>query len=424
MILTLISLCFIIAYILIALEHPLKLDKAVPAIFFGVLSWAIIGIFKVPLAHDMELNEGLSLMLSDIAEILLFLIGAMTIVEIIDLHGGFQIISNLIKEKSSYRLLIIICLFSFFLSPVLDNLTTTIVMISFVRKLIQEPEKRWWYASFVVIATNAGGAWSPIGDVTTTMLWIGQKITTGALIKYLFLPSLVCIIVPIVIAKFLKPFRGTVQNSEEPAVNIQILPSSKTMLVVGVLSLIFVPVFKQLTHLPPYLGMMFSLAIVWLVSDIIKPTAFPFTEIGKKLTIKNALGRIEMPSILFFFGILAAVGALEAVGILASLAKSLDIYFNNHTMIVFLLGLLSAIIDNVPLVAGSLGMYSFELDHPFWHELAFAAGTGGSILIIGSAAGVAAMGMEKINFIWYLKNIAWLALLGYLAGWAVMYLTL
>ena len=415
-------ICFIVAYILIVFEHPLKLDKSVPALMAGVVCWSIIAISDLPLEGGTSLENGLSHSLSKIAEILLFLIGAMTIVELIDLHHGFKILSDLIKATSKYSLLVIISLFAFFLSAILDNLTTTIVMITIIRKLVASQEDRLYYASFVIIAANAGGAWSPIGDVTTTMLWIDKKVSTLLLIEYLIVPSLICILIPLAIAYFLPVFNGKVKIATNP-IDHPHLPSSRIILCFGIGGLIFVPIFKQITHLPPYLGMMFSLAVIWLVSDLINYRTYPPEELGKKLSIKNALSRIEMPSILFFFGILAAVSALEVLGHLSHMALYLDQWFGNTTIVAFILGILSAIVDNVPLVAASLGMYSFEIDHAFWHEIAFAAGTGGSILVIGSAAGVAAMGMEKINFIWYLKKISWIALLGYLGGWLVLYFT-
>lgn len=415
-------ICFIVAYILIVFEHPLKLDKSVPALMAGVVCWSIIAISDLPLEGGTSLENGLSHSLSKIAEILLFLIGAMTIVELIDLHHGFKILSDLIKATSKYSLLVIISFFAFFLSAILDNLTTTIVMITIIRKLVSSQEDRLYYASFVIIAANAGGAWSPIGDVTTTMLWIDNKVSTLLLIEYLIVPSLICILIPLAIAYFLPVFKGKVKAAQNPSDHPH-LPSSRIILFFGIGGLIFVPIFKQITHLPPYLGMMFSLAVIWLVSDLINYRTYPPEELGKKLSIKNALSRIEMPSILFFFGILAAVSALEVLGHLSHMALYLDKWFGNTGIVAFILGLLSAIVDNVPLVAASLGMYSFEIDHAFWHEIAFAAGTGGSILVIGSAAGVAAMGMEKINFIWYLKKISWIALLGYLGGWLVLYFT-
>lgn len=415
-------ICFIVAYILIVFEHPLKLDKSVPALMAGVVCWSIIAISDLPLEGGTSLENGLSHSLSKIAEILLFLIGAMTIVELIDLHHGFKILSDLIKATSKYSLLVIISFFAFFLSAILDNLTTTIVMITIIRKLVASQEDRLYYASFVIIAANAGGAWSPIGDVTTTMLWIDNKVSTLLLIEYLIVPSLICILIPLAIAYFLPVFKGKVKAAQNPSDHPH-LPSSRIILFFGIGGLIFVPIFKQITHLPPYLGMMFSLAVIWLVSDLINYRTYPPEELGKKLSIKNALSRIEMPSILFFFGILAAVSALEVLGHLSHMALYLDQWFGNTGIVAFILGLLSAIVDNVPLVAASLGMYNFEIDHAFWHEIAFAAGTGGSILVIGSAAGVAAMGMEKINFIWYLKKISWIALLGYLGGWLVLYFT-
>ncbi len=442
-----IILIFILGYLTIVFEHPLHLDKTVPALIMGALCWALLAIgfyggsISVIDTHDhlFTINHGLGLTdlevqeegfanallhhLGKTAEILIFLIGAMTIVEIIDLHRGFEILKSWVKTKNKKKLLWILGTLAFILSAIIDNLTATIVLVTLLRKIIPERSDRLWFAGMIVIAANAGGAWSPIGDVTTTMLWIGKKVTTGGLIVNLVIPSIVCFVVPTFLATFLKAFKGeinvTVDN--EP---LDKLLSSKTMLFLGLGGIVFVPVFKTLTHLPPYMGMMLSMGVVWLVSEYIHPEE-DFTEERKKAySAHNALSRIEMSSILFFLGILMAVAALETlvvngVGTLRYLAEMLETAIPNRDIVVILLGFGSAIIDNVPLVAASMGMYTEGIDSKLWHFIAYCAGTGGSMLIIGSAAGVAAMGMEKIDFIWYLKKIGWLALVGFLAGAAV-----
>lgn len=437
---------FVIGYLIITLEHPLKLDKTVPALLMASIMWALLGIgfhlgwFSVIDEHgevfsilkdNIELqHEGfihtLTQKFSATAEILIFLIGAMTIVELIDLHRGFDVIKNIIRTKSKIKLLWIIGFTGFILSSIIDNLTATIVLITILRKLITQREDRLWYASLVIIATNAGGAWSPIGDVTTTMLWIGKKVTAAGLMEYMIGPSIICFVIPFLIASKLKVFKGTVAISETNEEEQQLLLSSSKMLYVGLGAIIFVPIFKTTTHLPPYLGMIFSLGIVWLYSEYIHPEEdFDKTK-DKRFSVNTALSRIEISSILFFLGILMAVGCLEVlvfgniqnapVGSLRYAAESLSNAIPNMDIVIILLGILSSVIDNVPLVAATMGMYTFEIDSPVWHFIAFCAGTGGSLLIIGSAAGVAAMGMEKIDFIWYLKKISWLAFSGFIAG--------
>ena len=421
-------LCFILGYLLIVLEHPLKLDKTVPALIMAALCWALLSLGHLPVfdLHDGHMVEGelknvLLHHLGKTAEILVFLIGAMTIVEIIDLHMGFEILKEWVFTKSKRRLLWVICILAFFLSAIIDNLTATIVLVTLLRKLVHEREERLWYAGMIVIAANAGGAWSPIGDVTTTMLWIGEKVSTYGLIINLVLPSVVCMFVPAMIASQLKPFKG------ELSLDIQIdeeknkLLSSRTMLFLGLGAIVFVPIFKTITHLPPYMGMMLGLGVVWLVSEYIHPEP-DFTEERRHLySAHKALTRIEMSSILFFLGILMAVAALESLGLLIHFAEWLDKTIPSQDVVVMLLGVGSAIIDNVPLVAASMGMYSEAMDAKLWHFIAYAAGTGGSMLIIGSAAGVAAMGMEKIDFIWYLRRMSWLAAVGFVAG-AIVFL--
>ena len=435
-----IVICFILGYLAIVFEHPLKLDKTVPALIMGAMCWAIIALGHLDVVHMSNENGVLTPHVGDmkdvllhhigkVAEILFFLIGAMTIVELIDLHRGFAVITNRIRTTKKSTMLWLIGILAFFLSATLDNLAATIVLVSLLRRLVPNKEERLWFISMAVIAANAGGAWSPIGDVTTTMLWIGEKVSTIGLITNLVIPSFVCLIVPFFIASRMKAFRGNISPASgrdfEEKIEEEKLLSSKAMLIAGLGGLIFVPIFKSVTHLPPYVGMMLSLGVVWLVSEYIHPEEDFDEERKAKYSAHHALSRIEMSSILFFLGILVAVAALESVaighgehkvGLLMSTAEWLQNAVPNQDIVVMLLGVLSAIIDNVPLVAASMGMYTEGLDARLWHFIAFAAGTGGSMLIIGSAAGVAAMGMEKINFIWYLKNITWLAFLGFFAG--------
>jgi NhaD family Na+/H+ antiporter len=430
---TAIIICFIIGYLIIVFEHPLRLDKTVPALIMGALCWAFISYGHLEVVgfdhHEGNIDDVLLHHIGKVAEILIFLIGAMTIVELIDLHRGFAVITNRIKTRNKTTLLWILGFLAFFLSATLDNLASTIVLVSLLRRLVPDKTERLWFVSMAVIAANAGGAWSPIGDVTTTMLWIGKKVSTMGLISHLVLPSLVCMILPFFIASLLKPFKGNITVDADIDAKIaarrEKLLSSQTMLYVGVGALVFVPIFKTITHLPPYVGMMFALGIVWLVSEYIHPEE-DFDDERKHLySAHQALSRIEMSSILFFLGILMAVAALESVavmyeghptGFLMYLAELLQSAIPNQNVVVLILGGLSAIIDNVPLVAASMGMYVRPMDDTLWHFIAYSAGTGGSMLIIGSAAGVAAMGMERINFIWYLKNIAWLAFAGFIAG--------
>lgn len=444
-----IILTFILGYLTIVFEHPLKLDKTVPSLFMGAFCWALLaigynsGLLEVIDTHGHIYSAAQGVMdhevaeegfvntllhhLGKTAEILVFLIGAMTIVEIIDLHRGFEVLKNGVNTKSKKKLLWIIGILAFILSAIIDNLTATIVLVTLLRKIIQSKEERIWFVSLVVIAANAGGAWSPIGDVTTTMLWISKKVSTVGLIEWLVLPSLVCFAVPFFIASFLKNFQGDIALDVTKERSANKLLSSKRMLFLGLGMIVFVPFFKTITHLPPYIGMMFSLSVVWLVSEYIHPEE-EFPEARKQLySVNKALSRIEMSSILFFLGILLAVAALESlvtgsVGTLQYLAEALDSAIPNQDIVIMLLGIFSAVIDNVPLVAASIGMYTAEIDSKIWHFIAYAAGTGGSMLIIGSAAGVAAMGMERIDFIWYLKKISYLAFAGFLAGSATFLL--
>lgn len=429
--------CFVVGYILIVFEHPIRLDKSVPALLMGALTWALISIGNLEVLDHLHqtasLDEVLLHHLGKTAEILFFLIGAMTIVELVDLHKGFAVITKLVKTQNKIKLLWITCIIAFFLSAILDNLTTTIVMVSLLRKLVPSKVDRLFFISMIIIAANAGGAWSPIGDVTTTMLWIGKKVSTMNLITFLLIPSVVSLVVPLIFASFLKGMKGNLSSSDSNVTtktsHSEKLLSSNTMLIIGVGGLIFVPIFKTFTHLPPYMGMMLSLGIVWLVSEYIHPEE-KFDKNNKHLfSALHALSRIEMSSILFFLGILLGVGALESVAVIAlngektgflmNMAMHLQQIVPNQDLVIFLIGIFSAIIDNVPLVAATMGMYpmdQFPMDSKLWLFIAYSAGTGGSMLVIGSAAGVAAMGMEKIDFIWYFKNVTWLALIGFIAG--------
>ena len=442
----LLILLFVIGYLAITLEHPLKVDKTVPALLMAALMWGFLSIgfhqgwfsiidsngliFNAKTENFEAQNEGFNAVLmhhfASTAEILIFLIGAMTIVELIDLHKGFDVIKNIIKTKSKTKLLWIVGILGFFLSAIIDNLTATIVLISILRKLIQNKEERIWYCSLIVIATNAGGAWSPIGDVTTTMLWISNKVTASGLMEYMIIPSVVCFVIPFLIATQLSVFKGNLAISLENNNTGVTLLSSKKMLYLGLGAIALVPIFKMVTHLPPYIGMMFSLGLVWFFSEYIHPEE-DFDQADKyKYSVHKALSRIEFSSILFFLGILMAVGCLESlvfgsiggtqVGTLRYAAQSISNTIPSFEIVTILLGILSAIIDNVPLVAATMGMYTMPIDSTLWHFIAYTAGTGGSMLIIGSAAGVAAMGMEKIDFIWYLKKITWLAFIGFMAG--------
>jgi Na+/H+ antiporter NhaD/arsenite permease-like protein len=449
----LIIVVFIIGYILIALEHPIKINKTATAILTGVVCWTLF-IFMEPGPEllgsnafttfeemlrlespaeeissmtDQELHRSfvtfsLNEHLANIAQILFFLLGAMTIVELVDAHRGFRFITDRISTRSPVKLLWIICIVSFFLSSILDNLTTSIVMVSLIRRLIPEKQLRLTFAGMIVIAANAGGAWTPIGDVTTTMLWIGGQISTVNIIKVLFLPSLVCMLVPLLFLGF--TLKGRPMEQSGSAHSGEEISGGKLMLTLGIAALVSVPVFKTLTHLPPYLGMLCGLGILWVVSELIHPDLDDAAK--KNYTVAGALSRVDVPSVLFFLGILLAVGALESMQLLNQFAGYLDRTLGDQRIIITLIGVLSAVIDNVPLVAASMGMYSLDtypMDHMIWEYLAYCAGTGGSILIIGSAAGVAVMGMEKVDFIWYLKKISLWALLGYLAG-AIVYVFL
>lgn len=431
----LIVACFVVGYLMIALEHPLKLDKSVPALLMGALCWALISVGGLEVldhhGHTGSIEGVLLHHLGKTAEILIFLLGAMTIVELVDLHKGFGIITDRIRTTDKYKLLWTVSILGFFLSAVLDNLTTTIVMISLLRKLIRDREDRIWFASIIIIAANAGGAWSPIGDVTTTMLWIGKKVSTVGLVLHLFIPSIVCLLVPLLIARFIPNFNGHLAlpgGIKEDDKQEKRLLSSKAMLIAGISGLIFVPIFKTITHLPPYMGIMLSLGVVWAISEFIHPGEDFGDDSKHLLSARHAMSRIEMSSIIFFLGILMAVAALESVvvagaagkiGLLRNVAENLQTAIPNLDIVIILIGMLSAVIDNVPLVAATMGMYpmdTYPIDSKLWQFIAYSAGTGGSMLVIGSAAGVAAMGMERIDFLWYLKKISWIAFAGFIAG--------
>ena len=416
---------FIVGYAAIALEHPLKVDKAASALIIGGLGWglfAFTGIDAHTLTHEIQHH------IVDIAEILFFLLGAMTIVELVDAHQGFSIITDKITTNKKVYLIWILSVITFFFSAVLDNLTTAIVMAALLPKLIKEKETLWLFAGVLILAANAGGAWSPIGDVTTIMLWIGGQVSAANIITSVIVPSIVCAVVPLIYLSF--KLKGDVERpkeilSDDHNKNLTTNFERNLIFYLGVCGLLFVPVFKTVTHLPPYVGMIFSLGVLWLVTEIIHRKKN--YEEKSKLSVIGVLKKVDTPTIFFFLGILLAVASLQSAGQLDIVASYLDTTFNGQTaegiyIINIIIGLLSAIVDNVPLVAGAMGMYPvadtgmYAVDGMFWEFLAYCAGTGGSVLIIGSAAGVAVMGILKIDFIWYLKNISFLAIIGYAAG--------
>jgi Na+/H+ antiporter NhaD/arsenite permease-like protein len=409
---TIAILIFIIGYLAISLEHPLKINKAATAVLTGVLCWTVY-ILQV---HDpQEVVESLMHHLGEISSILFFLLGAMTIVELIDSHEGFKLITQRIRTRKKVKLLWILSILTFFLSALLDNLTTAIVMTSLVCKILDDRNDRMYFSSMVIIAANAGGAFSPLGDVTTTMLWIGNQISAGNIIVKLFLPSIAVCLIPLLLIsrKFLK------QTLSQPS-EVQIIKhprESMLVLILGTCLLLFVPVFKLLTHLPPFMGILLALGVLWIVTSLLHKNK---TEHHRnQLSVVHALQKIDSPSILFFLGILLAVAGLESFGLLTELADKLSSTIRNEQLIVVALGFISAIVDNVPLVAAAQGMYSltdFPTDHSFWVLLALTTGTGGSMIIIGSAAGVAAMGIANIEFMWYFRRIAWISCLGFMAG--------
>lgn len=414
--LTALVVIFIIAYAAIALEHPLKINKSASALLGAGLLWTIYALSQAD-AHMVSEQLGESLM--GTAQIIFFLMGAMTIVEVVDAHNGFEVITKRIKTTRLSSLMWLVGFVTFFLSAILDNLTTTIVMISLMRKLLDKHEDRLFFAGIIVIAANSGGAWSPIGDVTTTMLWIGGQITALAIIKSVILPSLVSMIVPLAFTAYI--LRGRLVVAREIIQGDHGIRTTEfernVMFFMGLGVLVAVPAFKTITHLPPFMGVMFGLGILWLAGDLLHRRKSD--EYKQHLTLAHALSRIDLSSLVFFIGILLAVATLEHTHILQSLAQWLDRTVGRQDVIVLIIGIVSAIVDNVPLVAASMGMYNmtdYPANHFLWEFLAYCAGTGGSILIIGSAAGVAAMGLEKIHFFWYVKKISWLALLGYFAG--------
>ncbi len=428
---TIIIIVFLVGYLAITLEHNLKVDKLIPALAMMAILWAIIALAHMPVfevnadlkeLEPSHLDEMLLHHLGKTAEILVFLLGAMTIVEIIDYFDGFATIKGYIKTKSKKRLLWLFSILAFILSAIIDNLTATIVLVTILQKVIKNRETRLWFAGLIVINANAGGAWSPIGDVTTTMLWIADKVSASELVINVLLPSIICMVVPTVIAQNFKAFKGEIETE------IGDIEKSKskfgpTMLYLGLGAIVFVPFFKTITHLPPYVGMMLSLALVATFAEIYSNAKISITTVDGESDaashhspVHKSLSKIELPSILFFLGILLAVAALESLGYLFHYAESLNQAIPNTDYVVMLLGIGSAIIDNVPLVAASMGMFSQPMDSPLWHFIAYSAGTGGSMLIIGSAAGVVAMGMEKIDFFWYLRKISALAFAGFVAG--------
>ncbi|WP_222984980.1 sodium:proton antiporter NhaD [Flagellimonas meishanensis] len=448
---TLLIIIFVVGYLAITLEHNLKIDKLIPALAMMAVLWALMAFgidgFNTwfdsgkhallenfsSFGHEEKmhiLEETLLHHLGKTSEILVFLLGAMTIVEIIDYFNGFATIKSFIKTRSKKRILWIFAFLAFVLSAIIDNLTATIVLISILQKIIADRDVRIWYAGLIIIAANAGGAWSPIGDVTTTMLWIGNKVTTAMLIEHLLLPSLICMVIPTFIASFLPAFKGEIDVEEDTERKSKF---GANMLYLGLSAIVFVPIFKTVTHLPPYVGMMLSLAIVATFAEIYSSSKIAISSVdiesdaeAHHSPVHSALTKIELPSILFFLGILMAVAALESLGLLFNFAEALKqgmpllgtemVGTEISDLVVLLLGVGSAVIDNVPLVAASLGMFSEPIDNQLWHFIAYSAGTGGSMLIIGSAAGVVAMGMEKIDFFWYLRKIGWLAFIGFLAG--------
>ena len=431
---------FVIGYVCIALEHPIKVNKTATALLLGVLLWTIYAFSMHTFGAGMSAQEwrdalGGSLVhhLGSTAEIVFFLLGAMTIVTLVDSYQGFTIITDHITTTNKRCLLWILSVLTFFLSAVLDNMTTAIVMCALLRKLIADKQERWLFGGMVILAANAGGAWSPIGDVTTIMLWIGGHVTTFNIMLKTFMASLVCLVVPVLAVA--ATLHGDIERpaaADEGGLHID--PAyRKLIFFVGIGALVFVPIFKTITHLPPYLGMLFGLSILWILTEVMSRRSEHRT--GQPLpTAVSTLQNIDTASILFFLGILMAVACLETCGVLGSLATGLDSAFGGvqignepfgFFIIATIIGVISSIVDNVPLVAASMGMYAdaFATNHPFWEYLAYCAGTGGSLLIIGSAAGVAVMGMEKIDFIWYLKKISWLALLGFVAG-AIVYIVM
>ncbi|RJQ50446.1 MAG: sodium:proton antiporter [Nitrospiraceae bacterium] len=412
---TMVAVVFVLAYSMIALEHPIKINKSATALIAAGLMWTFYS-FASPVGVEGVIHQ-LTEKLAETAAIVFFLICAMTIVEVTDAHGGFEVITERIKATKLTSLLWIIGFITFYLSSILDNMTTTIVMVALMKRLLKEHKQRLFFAGIIVIAANAGGAWSPIGDVTTTMLWIGGQVTTVNIMKTTWIASMVNLLVPLVIASFILKGPVVPPDKLENGATTTSQFEKNLMFFMGMGSLIFVPIFKAVTHLPPYLGILLALGVLWFVGNILhrnKPD-----EEKDHLRLAKALKRIDMASVVFFIGILLAVATLSANGMLPALAQWLDAKLGSQTLIVIIIGMVSAIVDNIPLVAASMGMYplaQFPPDSFLWEFMAYCAGTGGSMLIIGSAAGVAAMGLEKIEFFWYARRIGPLALAGYFAG--------
>ena len=414
--LTLLVAIFLLAYSAIALEHPLKVNKSASALIGAGLLWTVYALAT----DDHQLvTQQLSESLSDTAQIIFFLMGAMTIVELVDAHNGFEVITSRITTTQQTTLLWLVGFVAFFLSALLDNLTSTIVMISLMKKLLDKHDERLFFAGIIVIAANAGGAWSPIGDVTTTMLWIGGQITTLAIMQGVFLASLANLLLPLAVTSYFLRGRLVTTPSRPEGSNGTgtTIFERNLMFIFGIGTLIMVPVFKTLTHLPPFMGILFGLGILWLVGELVHRNKEEDEK--QELTLVHALAQIDMSSLVFFIGILLSVASLEHTHILSRIATWLDQVLGSQGLIITIIGLISAIVDNVPLVAAAMGMYDLDHFRPdtfLWEFMAYCAGTGGSILIIGSAAGVAAMGLEKIHFFWYVKRISGLALLGYFSG--------
>jgi len=403
---------FIIGYLFIAFEHSVAINKSGSALLLGVLCWSTYALFS----HDATIISGLSHHLASISEIIFFLLGAMAIVELIDAHNGFDIITDTIKTKNKRYLLIIISILAFVLSAILDNLTTAIVMATIVKKIIPDKNDKYFFIGLVVIASNAGGCFSPIGDVTSTMLWVGNKLSATYMMSHLILPSLVCMLVPLGIG--LIKMKGNVNDFEVSTEENNISKKDKILIfTLGISTLLFVPIFKTITHLPPYMGILFGLGIIWVVTELIHKRKNGIEK--EKFSVSNAISKTDVPSVLFFLGILLAVACLQEVNILSNTATYLNDTIGNLKIISVCIGLLSAVVDNVPLLAATLGMYDLPTDDSFWLMICYCTGTGGSCLIIGSAAGVAVMGIENISFSWYLKNMTLLALVGYLSGFAI-----
>jgi len=410
-----ILLVFAFAYAAIALEHPIGISKSASALLGAGVLWSI---YALSTADHNRIDDELVDSIGSTARVIFFLMGAMTIVEVIDAHNGFEIITSRLRTNRLPRLLWLVSWVTFFLSAILDNLTTTIVMVSLIRKLLGNVDDRLLFASIIVIAANAGGAWSPIGDVTTTMLWIGGQVSAQGIIQSLFPASVINLLLPLLAVSW--ELRGRTAGSAIATSEIATRPFERNLILgLGLTLLVAIPAFKQVTHLPAFMGSLFALGVLWLGAELIHRSK----EARSPLTVAHALSRIDHSSLLFFVGILLAVATLEHTGLLSALAQWLDRMVGTQEIIVLLLGLLSAVIDNVPLVAATMGMYGlpqYPADSFLWEFIAYCAGTGGSILIIGSAAGVAAMGIERIHFIWYVRKISGLALLGYFAG-AVLY---